>query len=528
MNLVEEAKAIGMSEIQLNAILGSLLGDGSLRMSGELTKAIRWNHGSRQMDYVRHKYSLLSEFAVKEPYIIPNPGYGDYWAVLTLRSLGLFHCMYTLLRPEGSEKKTVTKSYLDQITHPIALAWWFMDDGSRQKGENVASIHSNGFSYEENELLASWLMDKWRIAAHPLIVTHSSNSNTSTQLYIPPVGFKALIALIEDYVPECMAYKIEPAIKLCAQCGKPFFVIGNSPCCSTECSTAMRKAHKREYYEKYVEENRESVLARHAEYRESHRDEINARSREHYAQITPEQREALNEYARKWRQENREHHLATRKAWRDANKDDHHYKELRKAQLQRGYQRLKADPEKYAERLRKARERRHTPEYREKELKYQRERRARFLSEHPEIAEQRAAAKAERERQRLLTEPQRKAERAEKAAARYRAKMNAMTPEQLSAYKLEQHEKNAEQWASRTPEWSAHQKALQKAMRDSWSPEMKAFKSAQKKVSTYLLKAKRDPVQAEKWTALSEEWARRLPELKKLADASTGASSGTE
>ena len=45
MNIVAEAKDYGMSEMAINAIMGSLLGDAALRTSGETTEAIRWNHG---------------------------------------------------------------------------------------------------------------------------------------------------------------------------------------------------------------------------------------------------------------------------------------------------------------------------------------------------------------------------------------------------------------------------------------------------------------------------------------------------
>ena len=135
-SIVEQAAAIGMTEEQVNAIMGSLLGDASLRKSSDHTQGIRWNHGQVQEDYVIHKYEVLQEFATRPPFVTENPGYGDYWVVLTLKALGIFHSMYTLLRPEGSERKTVTVEFLNEITHPIALAWWFMDDGSRAKDRN--------------------------------------------------------------------------------------------------------------------------------------------------------------------------------------------------------------------------------------------------------------------------------------------------------------------------------------------------------------------------------------------------------
>ena len=141
-SIVEQAAAIGMTEEQVNAIMGSLLGDASLRKSSDHTQCIRWNHGQVQEDYVIHKYNLLSEFATRPPFVTENPGYGDFWVVLTLKALPIFYSMYTLLRPAGSERKTITVDFLNEITHPIALAWWFMDDGSRDQNNNCAPQRS--------------------------------------------------------------------------------------------------------------------------------------------------------------------------------------------------------------------------------------------------------------------------------------------------------------------------------------------------------------------------------------------------
>jgi hypothetical protein len=182
-------------------------------------------------------------------------------------------------------------------------------------------IYTNGFSEEENNLLSDWLKERWGVESKVIFTKSSTTGNISPQLYLPPEGYLALIELITPYVPECMMYKAELATKTCPMCGKEFPFMGNSPCCSQECSERMIKEHKAEYSKQYAQEH----AAERQAWKDAHREQINAAARERYANITEEQREALNAYCRKWRAENREAHLATRRAWRASKKGDPEY-----------------------------------------------------------------------------------------------------------------------------------------------------------------------------------------------------------
>ena len=64
----------------------------------------------------------------------------------------------------------VTDSWLNKLT-PLSMAIWFCDDGSlnridTQKGKsNYVTLHTQGFSYEENYLIQQWLKDRWDVNA---------------------------------------------------------------------------------------------------------------------------------------------------------------------------------------------------------------------------------------------------------------------------------------------------------------------------------------------------------------------------
>lgn len=383
-SIVEQAAAIGMSEEQVNAIMGSMLGDGCFRKSGESTKAVHWNHGQVQEDYVIHKYEVLQEFATRPPFVTENPGYGDYWVVLSLKALPIFHSMYTLMRPEGSEKKTVTVEYLNEITHPIALAWWFMDDGSRTKDYNNGHIHTSGFSEEEVNLLCQWLTVRWGVEAKPCMVKHSSTGNYSHIIVLPRDGYLAMMDLISPFVPECMEYKIKVQTKTCKQCGKIFTVQGQTQFCSKECRDIWVPAHAKESSLRYAHEHLEERLAYAAKYREEHREKLREKGRAYRANMTEEQKAHRAAQLAAWQKANRDHINEVRKEWRKSKKGDPEYEAQLKEERSRYYQRKKQDPERYQHTLELQKIARQKPERKAQEKAYRAKRDAMKLINEPE------------------------------------------------------------------------------------------------------------------------------------------------
>ena len=391
MSILNEATEIGMSEEQVNAIMGSLLGDGCLRKCSDRAKGLRWNHGEKQMEYLQWKYRALSEFARREPYTEPNPGYGSTWAILELRSLGILHSLHTLLYPNGAQRKTVTMAYLSEITHPIALAWWFMDDGTRQAGYNTGKICTNGFSQEENELLADWLLYRWGVTCSAQKVKQT-NGNDAWHLILPVEGYISLMRLIAPFVPECMAYKTELVMRTCAHCGKEMPLQGHSDCCSEECRVAEQKARKQAYYQAHKPEPRPRPAA-------LERDERLARRREQRAE----------------RMQDPEYRAQVAK-WNKAY-----------------YDRMMTDEERHQRVLAKHRERMHTDEAREKSREYLRRRRAQLRAENPEAQAAHDALMARRAEVAAMTPEEKAADRAARAKARRAERAAAMTPEEREA-----------------------------------------------------------------------------------------------
>jgi recombination protein RecA len=121
-----------LSEQQWRVVLGSVMGDGSLSRPVRTTDhsaRFRMGHGAKQAPYLEWKVSLLEN--------IPNCRWenakGAVFADFTpLAELGeLRDIVY-----QGDGKKHLSWDYLKKLT-PLALAIWYMDDGSftvRSKG----------------------------------------------------------------------------------------------------------------------------------------------------------------------------------------------------------------------------------------------------------------------------------------------------------------------------------------------------------------------------------------------------------
>lgn len=451
IELYKVAEQESIDTLQLNAIMGSLMGDGALEgRNGQYTARIRWNHSWKQHEYVSHKYKLLQEHARCEPQKKENPGFGDYWSVLHLTAKRTYHLLCAMMYPDPKGPKRITWEFLYSITHPIALAWWFMDDGSRPTGQNSgASISTNGFVLEDVDRLRIWLKEEWDIDSTVITVKHSSTGKIARILSLTVRGYLRLVELIKPYVPESMKYKIELVTRPCVVCGE-LITQGHHQCCSPQCAAIRRQTMRQMYLDRTRDYRRE----RSRQYKVAHRDRINALARAAYAALPAEKKAELNRYSTEWKRKNAERLNEKRRQWRLEHRDDPEYKLQRKLECARHYQAVKADPERYAHRRElanaAAREQwKNDPAKAEKQRKYRAKINADPILrqqklERDRLAEQRRLAK--------LTPEELAAKKARDAAAkreRYRKWMEALKAdpvryaEHLKKFRAYQNARNA-------------------------------------------------------------------------------------
>jgi recombination protein RecA len=120
-----------LSDQQMQVILGSLMGDGNLSpsSSGGSGTRFRLGHGAKQAAYLDWKVSLLGNIKCSRTTNAKGAVFADFTPLPELAEL---HDVVYF----GDGKKHLTWDYLKALT-PLALAVWYMDDGSftaRSKG----------------------------------------------------------------------------------------------------------------------------------------------------------------------------------------------------------------------------------------------------------------------------------------------------------------------------------------------------------------------------------------------------------
>lgn len=144
-----------LSQVQRDVIVGSLLGDGTLRKQGNRTYPLfEVNHAERYRAYVDWKYEILRNLVSTPPKARRGNGFRVAYR-FTTRSLPEFDEYYRQFYPA---KHKMLPKYI-RLT-PRALATWFMDDGS--KSWNALYLNTQQFTYGEQIQLLHTLQSQWR------------------------------------------------------------------------------------------------------------------------------------------------------------------------------------------------------------------------------------------------------------------------------------------------------------------------------------------------------------------------------
>jgi recombination protein RecA len=144
-------KQYALSEDQMKLIMGSLLGDGSLRYVSDQNVAFRVGHGERQHKYCEWKQRMLAPFA----HSIGRTGNGIGFDTIPMRQLGVLHdAVYA-----ADGRRTVSDELIEQLD-ARAIAAWYCDDGTfggshKRWGHGKPSICAKALSREDRERLAA-------------------------------------------------------------------------------------------------------------------------------------------------------------------------------------------------------------------------------------------------------------------------------------------------------------------------------------------------------------------------------------
>jgi recombination protein RecA len=204
---VMQTVAHRLSDFQWEIVLGSLMGDGALSPTRSGGGArFRFGHGAKQTAYAEWKASLFSNLHVSRS---SNDKGAVFYDAQPLPELSeLREAVYI------GGKKVFSHDYLKHLT-PLALAVWYMDDGSftlrakglqerTRDGSGRAQICIEAMEQTTRIRLLEYLADTWGIM--PNLATPAGKA----VLVFPKDETAKLHALIAPFVHPSMDYKLLP------------------------------------------------------------------------------------------------------------------------------------------------------------------------------------------------------------------------------------------------------------------------------------------------------------------------------
>lgn len=207
--LGEYKKLLFLTPIQKDILVGSILGDGNLRILKK-EACLTISHGENQVEYLRWKYKIFQDWVLTEPrrelrkYYKNKRRYLISWRWSTISHSAItryFHLFY------ANGKKRIPDEIDTILTSPLALAIWYMDDGSRKPCGKGAFLHTQSFSVTDQQKLIKCLKKNFGINLK-LSSAGLSKKRRLFRLYITAGSFLYFRSLIKPYVLPEMLYKI--------------------------------------------------------------------------------------------------------------------------------------------------------------------------------------------------------------------------------------------------------------------------------------------------------------------------------
>lgn len=194
--LSDEAKAI---------ILGSILGDGSLKIQKNYSNAdLQIRHSEVQKDYLLWKAKALQEIAGDSSIFVQKAdGYSKNKKMrFASRRTPSLTEIYRLTHKQN--KLRIERKWLNQMT-PLSLTIWWCDDGSLiGYGARKGVFCTDGFSKQSVEILARYLKVVWNVHAivAPVGKKRDGKQDQYWRLWIrSQEELKKFLRIILPYIP---------------------------------------------------------------------------------------------------------------------------------------------------------------------------------------------------------------------------------------------------------------------------------------------------------------------------------------
>ena len=196
-------KKLRLNKKQRSILVGMLLGDGHLGTQNQgKTYRLKVEHSIKQREYVDWLYEQFKDFVRGVPYTklrrLAGKTFTSYG--FTTYSLGLFR-FYAQQFYE--EQRKVMPKLIKKLLDPLALAIWFMDDGSFKSAHHKTYIiHALGYRKKDLELVKSGLQKNFGIDVR------LHRQYDKWRLYITSSSARRFQELVNPYVIPILKYKL--------------------------------------------------------------------------------------------------------------------------------------------------------------------------------------------------------------------------------------------------------------------------------------------------------------------------------
>jgi hypothetical protein len=203
----KKLKQIPLSDQCKEIILGSLLGDGSLKMKKNYKNARFFiRHSQVQEEYFQWKASALQEISSNASIqYSKKSGYSQNQKLLfQSRALPQLTEMNSMTH-DGAQRLIIRRRWLNHLT-PLSLAIWWLDDGSIISLGRKGVLCTDGFDEDSVKLLAHYLEVVWNVYTHVGPIRRDRKYGDSSKklyyrLWFGTEQLKKFLRIILPYIP---------------------------------------------------------------------------------------------------------------------------------------------------------------------------------------------------------------------------------------------------------------------------------------------------------------------------------------
>lgn len=203
MKQYDKRRLVSLSDQSITIILGSLLGDGSLRIHERYRNArFSFRHSVSQREYFSWKANALQEISSEScVFLQKHDGFSNN-DKLRYQSLALEQLteLYNLTH-EGKHLR-IRRKWLNMMS-PLSLAVWWCDDGSIVGNARKGVFCTDGFDSESVKLIANYLEKVWNIYVHIGIVgrKRSGTREGYYRMWLSTSELQKFLRIILPYIP---------------------------------------------------------------------------------------------------------------------------------------------------------------------------------------------------------------------------------------------------------------------------------------------------------------------------------------